>query len=117
MYIEAHKFLSMGNAAALKRHWHAGSEDYTGCDAFLAMLDQGWQIADVVLCESVHFSGNRRTQLYHFLMTHKQEKIAISIISSPLLLKMISRFDLPVLCIEKGSQPVEVQVAATAVAI
>jgi hypothetical protein len=115
MYIEAQKFLSMGNAAALKRHWHAGSEDYSGCDAFLSMLDQGWQITDAVLCEKVYFSAGRHTQIYHFLMRQKQEKVTISVISSPLLLNIISRVDLPVLYMERVSQPAEAGLAVAAV--
>jgi hypothetical protein len=116
MYIEADKFLSMGNVSALNRHWHAGSEDYSGCDAFLAMLDQGWQITDAVLCEKFYFASNRQTQVYHFLMTRNQEKVAISVVSSPLLLNIISRFNLPVLCMEHVSQPAGARLAATAVA-
>lgn len=84
------------------RHWSPDSEQFTGCDALFALLQQGWQITGVVFCQEFWFSGNRYTHVYYFRLVRGDELTRMSVLRSPHVERYVMETDLPVFYVNRA---------------
>ena len=75
----------------IKRHWHTQSEPYTGCDALLTALENGWQIMGQIYSEQYVLPSGRTSTLYQFKLQLDDESTLMTVISTPYLLRLIGR--------------------------
>ncbi len=75
----------------------AQSQSYVGADALLTLFYQDHQVEGSVLCQTIHFRGNRRSNMYHFRLKHAQKKpVDIVILHNPFVIRLIRRLDLKI---------------------
>lgn len=80
------------------RHWHPQSERYSGCDALLTALGQGWHIHnDRILRERRLLGGQRSTTIFHLELEREEMGPArMSIVNTPYLERLILNMGLHV---------------------
>lgn len=94
------------------RHWSPTSEQYTGCDALFAKLQQGWQVTGVVFCQEFWFSGNRCTHVYYFRLMRGEELMRMSVLRSPHVQRYLMETDLTVFYVNQSPHAEKSPVAA-----
>lgn len=73
------------------RHWSAESEAYTGADSLLTALEYGWQIIGAVYREDILYRGARMSAIYHVTLERQQERVVMSIVSNPFLVRYLKQ--------------------------
>lgn len=71
------------------RHWCPLSETYTGTDALLTILGQGWQIFRVVFRQDFWLAGTRRVSVYHFRLYRQTKMVRMAVIENPAVLRWL----------------------------
>lgn len=74
----------------INRHWHAGSEKYTGADALVTALTQGWNVSGDVVADDHYFAGNRSIRVYEIPLRRDGETVTMQVIHNPYLTRMLS---------------------------
>lgn len=74
---------------AITRHWHVGSEPYTGADSLITALDQGWDVDGEVTVKDHHFAGNRSIRVYRVALKRGDESVTMHVIHNPYLTRML----------------------------
>ncbi len=67
------------------RHWHSGSETYTGSDALITALENGWRLTDPIYEEHVWHAGTRLVVIYHAFLQRGDEEAMMSIVANPFI--------------------------------
>lgn len=75
----------------LTRHWCPLSQPYTGVDALLSFLNDGWTIADDVVCDEHWLGGTRRILVYHFVVTNQDNVITMPVLRNPVLDRLLTQ--------------------------
>ena len=83
------------------RHWCPNSEQFTGCDALLSALQQGWEISGVVFCQQFQLSRWRLTRVYYFQMVLGTTLARMAVVNSPHVERFITIRDLPVFYVNR----------------
>lgn len=76
------------------RHWHPGSELYTGGDALITAVEDGWDISTLVGSEEHRHQGARTTTVYYFELTRSRETLLMPVISNPFVDRLVSELNL-----------------------
>ncbi len=75
------------------RHWHPGSELYTGGDALITAVDEGWDISTLVGSEEHRHQGARTTTVYYFELTRGRDTLLMPVISNPFVDRLVSELN------------------------
>lgn len=87
------------------RHWDAGSEKYTGADALVTALENGWEIDGVVFRQEFWLSGVRPVCVYHFDLVRDGERAKMRVVNNPFLSCFLnSHEDIQVVAINQRKQ-------------
>src|SRR2546423_14560136 len=100
MITMVHKLTVMSDPSVLKRHWGSESETYTGGDSLFTALNQGWQIAETVLCQEFSLSRRKTSYVYHFCLIKDGQLVRMSIVSNPRVQSFIKQALLEVAMLE-----------------
>lgn len=71
------------------RHWHAGSEKYTGGDALLTAIEDGWEIDGVIFRQEFWLAGVRRVCVYHIDLRRGLEKTRMLVTQNPFITRFL----------------------------
>ncbi|MBC8100276.1 MAG: hypothetical protein H7Y11_12590 [Armatimonadetes bacterium] len=71
-----------------KRHFHAESEPYSGCDALLALLERKWLLPATVHLDAHDYNG-RIITVYCFALTQRDHTLHIKVIANPMVERLI----------------------------
>lgn len=86
---------SINGRADLGRHWCGKSQSIAGADNLLMFLNKGYKMRRNVFCEYKYFRGNRRTEIYHFHLTHSNgQSMVIPVLCNPFVLQLIHQLNL-----------------------
>lgn len=77
-------------------HWCPRSQRFTGGDAFLTYLDEGWEVGPEVFYEEFGQTGGRRVIVYYFELTRNGETLRMPVISNPFVERVIHALNLKV---------------------
>lgn len=70
----------------VRRHFHPGSEKYTGADSLVTLLREGWMIwQNSVTREVVWRGANRPVSLFHFRVVRDDRFMDLHIVDTPYL--------------------------------
>lgn len=80
----------------LKRHWCPQSEQFTGCDSLLTMMNRGWRLLKVAAVDH-HERGKRRSvRVFTFMLAHNSLVRTMRIVENPTVGRIIERYDIRV---------------------
>jgi YD repeat-containing protein len=82
------------------RHWHAGSEKYTGADRLVSVLLNGGDVTRITF-EEHWLHGSRRVMVYHFELQYDGQTTNMAVVSNPYLERLILGFALKMLPINR----------------
>jgi len=71
------------------RHWHRGSEPFTGADALFTALDSGWDMDNVVTYMEFWHAGMRRVVVCYFKLQRDGEEVVMPVIYNPYVSRVI----------------------------
>ncbi len=77
-------------------HWCPRSQRFTGGDALLTYLDEGWKIEPEAFYEEFGQTGGRRVIVYYFELSRGEETVRMPVISNPFVERLIHALDLKV---------------------
>lgn len=77
-------------------HWHAQSEQYTGADSLVTLIEAGWSIGLIARVEEHWPSGTRRVLIYHFELTQDGDVQFVAVIHNPYVDRLIYHFGIHV---------------------
>lgn len=92
------------DSADIHRHWNDVSERYTGGDALVTALDEGWEIRGVVFRQEHWLAGVRRITVYHIELERDAEKRKMLVLQNPFVTKMLYGLDARVVLINQRKQ-------------
>ena len=78
------------------KHWHALSERYTGGDALLTALYNGWEMIGEIVRESHWYAGMRSVTVYRVSLRRDDEQQTMRIIHNPYVSRLVHESRLPV---------------------
>jgi hypothetical protein len=93
------------------RHWCSISEPFTGCDALLAALDQGWKLTSFECQRRIWIVKERRICIFYFELQYEARSTCMAVIHNPKVDRFIQRMGLQIVDIH----PVEKEDIATVV--
>ncbi len=65
------------------RHWAAASQPYATGDQLLHYLYAGWEMDEVVRCETHWLGAGRHIIIYHFTLNHEDRQVTMPVIGTP----------------------------------
>ena len=71
------------------RHWHAGSEAYTGGDSLITAMRNGWQLLNLAYEQSVEVRGGRSVAVLHFQLVQGSDRIVMPILTNPFVERLL----------------------------
>lgn len=89
---------------ACYRHWDGNSEKYTGCDALLTALENGWQIEGVIFRQEFWLSGVRPVCVFHFDLVRGDESAKMRVVHNPYLVRLLNQIGVQVVAINQRKQ-------------
>ncbi|MBE2270519.1 MAG: hypothetical protein IAE80_19940 [Anaerolinea sp.] len=81
------------DSANIHRHWDDQSEAYTGGDALMTALDEGWRVQGIIFRQEFWLSGVRRVCLYHVELECDGRTRKMVIVQNPYVTKMLYGMD------------------------
>lgn len=78
------------------RHWHAGSEQYTGADSLVTILLDGGIIKKIFFREH-WLHGIRKVIVYYVELHYAGNTVVMAVVANPYLERLLMRFSLPIL--------------------
>ncbi|MBZ0304579.1 MAG: hypothetical protein K8I82_00795 [Anaerolineae bacterium] len=79
------------------RHWNANSEKYTGGDALLTFLIDGWNLQGAIFYEEFWHAGVRMVTVYYFQLEREGEKLLMPVFNNPYVDRLVHSMPFPVL--------------------
>jgi hypothetical protein len=73
------------------RHYHPGSETFTGADAFITALQSGWQVRFPIYFEQYWHAGTRPVTIYHAILERGDEQMDMAVCDNPWITRQIAR--------------------------
>jgi hypothetical protein len=86
------------------RHWCPISEPYTGCDALLSALDQGWKLSSPYCQRSLWLFKERHVSIYYFELRRSGQLTCMAVINSPTVERFIQSHHLCISDIEPSPE-------------
>ena len=86
------------------RHWNPFSEKYTGGDALVTALDEGWKVRGVVFRQELWLAGVRRVCLYHIELERGGETQRMVVLQNPYVNRLLYGSDAQVVLINQRKQ-------------
>jgi hypothetical protein len=80
---------------SIRRHWHGGSEQYTGGDSLVAALQDGCEINKVVI-QARPLHGWRTVTIYHFELQRGETTFVMSVIGNPFVARLVASSRFPI---------------------
>ena len=71
------------------RHWHEGSEPYTGGDSLVAALQDGFEI-NLVFIQAKPLYGWRTVNIYRFELKRGETTLVMSVIANPFVARLVA---------------------------
>lgn len=71
------------------RHWHAGSESYTGGDSLLTALRNGWQLLTLAYEQQVDLRGGRCVTVIHFQLVNGSKRMVMPVVENPFIARLL----------------------------
>jgi hypothetical protein len=71
------------------RHWHAGSEAYTGGDSLLTALRNGWQLLNLAYEQMLEVRGGRSVAVLYFHLVQGSDRIVMPILVNPFVERLL----------------------------
>jgi hypothetical protein len=78
------------------RHWSPWSEKYTGGDALLTAIENGWQPFGIVFREEFWLAGIRRVYVYHVRLCNRTSTVTMAVVDNPVVTALIQSFKLQI---------------------
>jgi hypothetical protein len=73
------------------RHWSPRSESFTGCDALLTALQQGWTInGSLIFCQQFWRGSGRCIRVFHFDLQRGQELQRMRVVWNPVVDQLVA---------------------------
>ncbi len=79
------------NHLNLSRHWCPLSQRYTGVDALLSRLDNGWKIWGDIDFDEYWFGESRHTLIYHFMLIKQDNRVTMHVLHNPVLDRLLTQ--------------------------
>src|SRR5215813_1975581 len=92
------------NAGQIYRHWHAESETYTGGDALVTALDEGWVVDGVIFRQEFWLAGVRRVCVFHIDLRRGEESAKMLVMQNPYVTRMVHDLGAQVVLINQRKQ-------------
>jgi hypothetical protein len=92
------------DSANIHRHWNDVSERFTGGDALVTALDDGWTIRGVVFRQEFWLAGVRRITVYHIELERSGSQRKMLVLQNPFVTKMLYGLDAQVVLINQRKQ-------------
>lgn len=92
------------DSANIHRHWDDISERYTGGDALVTALDEGWAIRGVIFRQEFWLAGVRRITVFHVEIEREGERRKMQILQNPFVTKMLYGLDSQVVLINQRKE-------------
>lgn len=73
------------------RHWCPHSEPFTGGDALLTALLDGWEMSTHIRKETHWYAGMRFVNIYYFELTRNGETRTMPVVDNPCVDKLITQ--------------------------
>ena len=73
----------------MQRHWHPGSEKYTGADALVTAFVNGWRPETTVYYEEFWHAGSRLVTVYYVELARDDEQVTMPIITNPYMHRIL----------------------------
>lgn len=86
------------------RHWSPFSEKYTGGDALVTALDDGWKVRGVVFRQEFWLAGVRRVCLYHVELERNSETNRMIVVQNPYVTRLLYDSDAQVVLINQRKE-------------
>jgi hypothetical protein len=74
---------------ATDRHWHAGSESYTGGDSLLTAMRNGWNLLNLAYEHKMELRGGRSVCVYYFQLIRSSERIVMPVVENPFIERLL----------------------------
>lgn len=71
------------------RHWHAGSEPYTGGDSLLTAIRNGWQLLNLAYEQTIQLRGGRTVAVIYFQFIQDSERIVMPVVVNPFVERLL----------------------------
>ena len=78
------------------KHWHAPSERYTGGDALLTALYNGWEMVGEIIRENFWYAGMRCVTVYTITLSRNGDNQSMRVIHNPYVSRLVNQSRLPV---------------------
>ena len=86
------------------RHWHQGSEKYTGGDALLTAIDNGWVVDGVIFRQEFWLAGVRRVCVFHVDLRRDGESAKMLVMQNPYVTRLMHELGSQVVLINQRKQ-------------
>lgn len=73
------------------KHWSHMSEPYSGGDALLTALYDGWEIDEEIKCEEKWLAGQRQILVFHVNMHRDGEMRVMHVLDNPYVSRMFAK--------------------------
>lgn len=92
------------NVGRIYRHWSPVSEKYTGGDALLTALEEGWVVDGVIFRQEFWLAGVRRVCIFHVDLRRDDETAKMLVIQNPYVTRMVHELGSQVVLINQRKQ-------------
>ncbi|MBN8638290.1 MAG: hypothetical protein J0M07_23465 [Anaerolineae bacterium] len=92
------------DSANIHRHWDSRSERYTGGDALVTALDDGWLIRGVVFRQEHWLAGVRRVTVYHVELVRDGQRRKMMVLQNPYVTKLLYGMESQVVLINQRKE-------------
>jgi hypothetical protein len=86
------------------RHWSPVSEKYTGGDALLTALDDGWSVEGVIFRQEFWLAGVRRVCIYHIDLVRGDENAKMMVMQNPYVTRLMHEIGSQVVLMNQRKQ-------------
>ena len=83
------KAFSHRHTTDMSRHWCPRSQRFTGGDALLTYLDNGWEVYNEVTYEEYWQGGARRMFIYEFVLIKGGQHVRMRVIDNPFVERLM----------------------------
>jgi|GEM_PF-700569 hypothetical protein len=82
------------------RHWAAASQPYATGDQLLHYLYAGWEMDEVVRCETHWLGAGRHIVIYHFTLSRDGHQVTMPVIGTPFVDQVVRGPEFPLELVE-----------------
>ena len=92
------------NVGRIYRHWSPVSETYTGGDALVTALDEGWSVDGVIFRQEFWLAGVRRVCIFHVDLRREEETARMLVMQNPFVTKLVHEIGTQVVLINQRKE-------------